>query len=168
MQRGFGIAKLLLVFIFLTLFIFAISYLFVQNVTYYISKNTFIWMVSTTTQTFGAILGILVTGAVFLQSRIDAVKMQYTQNTRINVWQILYLPSQCMLVLIAVSLFAIMIVDFISDSWRTVLSVFILSYSFLCLALLIRSINSYFTLKLKFKPATHKISNPKSQLPPSE
>ena len=150
MKRRIGVGVSFFILTAITLFIFFACYLYGQYTTSYLSQNTFLWLVSTTTQTFGAILGILITGAIFLQSRIDE-SIQSGHAPRVHVWEILYLPSQSMVVLIAVCLLSLTVMDFFSDRWREIISVFILYYSLFCLALLIRSISSYFTLKIRIK-----------------
>jgi hypothetical protein len=161
-------------FLFWTVLIFIGSWLFVRFSSFTgISKDTFLWITSSIAQTFGAILGIFIAVAIFRQSRLEELEFRnsllpnlkglqhlYSGNEEkkeeeeqeeeqeekwTGLWPILYLPTECMIVLIASSLMCLMFTDFFNDAGIAIASIFLIFYSFLCFGLLLFRIPRFFS-----------------------
>ena len=159
-------------FIFWTGLIFIGSWLFVSISSFTgIANETFLWLTSTIAQAFGAILGIFIAVAIFRQGKIEDLELQRRllppipsipnvnpndeENNNdegdeedeewIGLWPILYLPTQCMLVLIASAIVCLTLTDFFSARWISIASIFLMFYSLFCLGLLVYRIPKFFS-----------------------
>ena len=138
------IRKGFLWFIFWTVIIFITSWFFVVISSFTgFTEETFLWLTSTIAQAFGAILGIFFACAILLQTRLDTIL--HKANKSIGIWPILYLPAQCMLVLIASAIICLTLVDFFTSVWIAIASIYLMFYSLLCLGLLIYRIPKFFS-----------------------
>jgi hypothetical protein len=140
-------------FFLITVIIFGGSYVFIDiSTNYFIEKETFYWFTSTVTQTFGALLGLFIVIAIFKYGQMS----EYIRNMipevanpeqvpKPKLWSTIYIPIQSILILIAISLFAMILTENLNPKGITWLSIAIIFYSLYCLILLIGKISEYFS-----------------------